>query len=381
MISISGLDYIKKLCETQADIIPGGVVYVMTNKDSITWRKGSSTFDLDMFYVSDKIKPDSVAGKAMKQGKTIIENVERSLYGIRLKIIAEPVVDGEGLIVGALSTIFPVLHPVAKAFDDFAPILSEMFSHGVILYITDLHKFISLQNSRKFKITQYKSGDIFNEDATPSKVIKDKKPISVEYDASVYGVPTLGVCYPMVSDTGELVGTFGMLIPKVAAANLREMSQSLEDSLTEIASTIEELAVSASNIHVNEQELNNGISEITSLSNQIDEISSFIKEIADKTKMLGLNAAIEAARAGEAGRGFGVVANEIRNLSEQSKSTVPKIKELTDGIIVKVNESSIKSQSSLASSQEQAAATEQITASIEAIISISEKLNKIALEL
>jgi methyl-accepting chemotaxis protein len=41
--------------------------------------------------------------------------------------------------------------------------------------------------------------------------------------------------------------------------------------------------------------------------------------------MLGLNAAIEAARVGEAGKGFGVVADEIRKLPAESKSTVPKI--------------------------------------------------------
>jgi len=71
------------------------------------------------------------------------------------------------------------------------------------------------------------------------------------------------------------------------------------------------------------------------VKSQLDNINSvmeFIKEIADETKMLGLNAAIEAARVGEAGRGFGVVAEEIRKLSQESKKTVVQIKELTQGI-------------------------------------------------
>lgn len=198
----------------------------------------------------------------------------------------------------------------------------------------------------------------------------------------MYGEPVLETCYPLFDNDGsELVATFGLVIPKIEAVNLRQISKNLEEGLTEISATIEELAASATNIHENEQLLNKNINEITGLSQEINEVSTFIKEIADETKMLGLNAAIEAARASDAGRGFGVVAEEIRKLSEQSKSTVPKIKKLTDEIIEKVNESSEKSKGSLESSQEQAAATEEVTASIEEITSMSEELNKISLKL
>ncbi|WP_406541048.1 methyl-accepting chemotaxis protein [Clostridium ljungdahlii] len=212
--------------------------------------------------------------------------------------------------------------------------------------------------------------------------MKTRKPVSVEHDDSMYGVPVLSVCYPLFSDdTGELIGTFGLMIPKVEANNLKEMSRSLEDSLAQITSTIEELAASASTIHENEQNLNNSINEITDLSQEINGVASLIKGISDQTKMLGLNASIEAARAGDAGKGFGVVAQEIRKLSEQSRSTVPKIAKLTDNVEEKVESSSKMSQDSLTSSQEQAAAAQEITASIEEVTSMSEKLNEISLKL
>jgi methyl-accepting chemotaxis protein len=80
------------------------------------------------------------------------------------------------------------------------------------------------------------------------------------------------------------------------------------------------------------------IGDLENKSKQIGEIVDVIANIAGQTNLLALNAAIEAARAGDAGRGFSVVAEEVRKLAEQSQDAAKKITELIKEVQMKTND-------------------------------------------
>ncbi|HEY9300441.1 MAG TPA: methyl-accepting chemotaxis protein, partial [Phormidium sp.] len=115
--------------------------------------------------------------------------------------------------------------------------------------------------------------------------------------------------------------------------------------------------------------------QLTEQTNQIGSIINIVSDLASQTNMLALNAAVEAVRAGEHGRGFGVVATEIRKLADQSKQSAQKINSLIFGIqsaidstVMATDEGRKTAEEGIRLSQETATAFNEVTQAINEIV-------------
>ena len=174
-------------------------------------------------------------------------------------------------------------------------------------------------------------------------------PIGAEFDSEQGGGGMIGCTGPVsrmpgqdALDPGDGGAEIYSEIFKLSSAAERVSSEAhlaslgvraLSQSITEIADGVQRQAVLSAKLSESSLLCTDAVRSLTSQSHEIGRLVTTIRQISITTDLLALNAAIEAARSGEAGRGFSVVAQEVKRLAGQAEEAALNISDILDKVV------------------------------------------------
>ncbi|WP_313341063.1 methyl-accepting chemotaxis protein [Lacrimispora sp.] len=229
---------------------------------------------------------------------------------------------------------FTTEHQLLDSFYEVIPYLSSLFDDDVAFALTDTEKFILVENGNqlRFHITP---GDLIPAGGAIRESLNSGRVTVMDVPATVYGIPFKSYAVPIFDKGRKVIGvlTLGKSLEK--RNNLVSIVNSLSAGITQIAESTKSVSNGIEQLKNMNSEISVKVNEANESTRNTDGILDFVKDISTQTNLLGLNAAIEAARAGEAGRGFTVVAGEIRKMSASTNDSIGQI----DTVLKSINAS------------------------------------------
>jgi hypothetical protein len=265
---------------------------------------------------------------------------------------------------------------ILKCFYNLAPFLNEIISADIGVTIYEGDTCILYVPSKRLNLN-VRPGDKAPPGGATQTCIREKRKIVREFtkDTTHFGIPHIAIAYP-VMEQDQVVGVVVTSETTDTLDIIRETSNHLENASINLSDVIEKLCSHSEDLVKSGKVLSSEVSDMIKMVKQTDTIINILNDVSRQTNLLGLNAAIEAARAGQSGRGFGIVAEEIRKLSRQSSESAKEINGLLKTIEEFIKNVSMQSQNVEKSVEKQLSSSQEIAASAQELSSIASKLKR-----
>jgi hypothetical protein len=212
---------------------------------------------------------------------------------------------------------------VYKTFERIVPYLGDILRGEFVVGFNSKDKCLKLYNSAS-KSYQYDIGAVTKE-TVAYRCIKKGEKILDEMNIGRTGLPYRSTAIPIKDERNAIIGCIVISTFLDKQKNVSDMSDQLSSATSELLAFIKDVSSGVEEITVSNRDVKVLLNETVENTENTDNVINFIKEVSKKTNLLGLNASIESARAGDAGKGFGVVASEIRKLAESSNKSINEI--------------------------------------------------------
>lgn len=205
------------------------------------------------------------------------------------------------------------------------PIMQSILGNEIGVALTDREQILLYRASNNLDLkTEIHSK--LREGTGLYRIIHDKLPrLVMRVDKAVRGIPFISTAGAVRNSQGETIGAISFTQTVERQEAMKEMAKNLSNNISLLASTAEEVTAQSQEITSITHALSKAAEESQARVNESNRVLGIIKGITGQTNLLGLNAAIEAARVGEQGRGFSVVAEEIRKLANNSGESIKQI--------------------------------------------------------
>ena len=262
-----------------------------------------------------------------------------------------------------------------EAFIKSAPYIKALMREDVMITVFDHEKYLYYSPSADLNFG-HKYGDPLPNGYLNYAMVNKEGTVVVKVPAEEFGVAFDSISMPIKDDEGNIIGAVNAAV-----------STEKKDALDQIIESVDNVAAALFNkvhtIAAHTEEFSATIDQVSEQTNKTEEYSAKIKQVAgtikgisDQTNLLGLNAAIEAARVGSAGAGFGVVAEEIRKLSRNSKDATGDIEEILKNITDSLTIMQQDYEQILLSSQEEARLINEFIVDVEQLNETSHKIKE-----